>query len=559
MLFKVPRAMSAMHRVLAGNHQWVLLGALLVALVAQRCVVLDRFAFRYTDHDQVLMWYAATEYAHLRVHEPRFYGQNYNTMLEAAFGAPLVLAGIPHAQALPLVTSFLALSPFVLLAVFALRRGLPFTGIASLVLPLTLPLRFHLITSMSRGFVTGGCIACLAALVGLRSATLAGGFLFGLLSAGSISILPNALVLVTPVWVYFAFERRRQAAWLTAAALGAGVAGLLHVAVQYFYVIHPSASFLGDQGGVLASLLGGAAVTRVTSGLSSPGRFLSDVLPTLLGGSVGAAVAILVPPLLLWRARSYAAALASVAGGLVVVMALGLGKVQAGSDSIFYPWSRHFLPLPITLLLYLLWWEMGRRQGGRKGAGAASAVALVLCAAGVVATEWRSIDEVVRQEIVVEQRHVILASTEVVYRNCRLLEIDVRTAQASIVLFPLSNSLPLNYACPAVLEEAFPTLSPQYDRRAWLFETELMKRPRQLLLYDFDWPVAERAMQRFVDVKFVRTRPSVLLVGVDDLSLAEALRGLRIKVRPHQALDPGAPAERVTPGRLPQPGSPRNR
>jgi hypothetical protein len=534
MLFNISRAMGAMHRILAGNRQWALFGALLVALVAQRCLVLDRFAFRYTDHDQVLMWYAATEYAHLRVHEPRFYGQNYNTMLEAAFAAPLVLGGVPHAQALPIVTSFLALSPFVLVGVFALRRGLLFTGIASLALPLTLPLRFHLVTSMPRGFVTGGFVACLAALVGLRSATPAGAFLFGLLSAGSISILPNALVLVIPVCVYVGLEKRGQAAWSMAAVLGAALAGLLHTAVQYFYVTHPAASFLsGDEEGVLTSLLGAQAITRVSSGLSAPGRFLSDVLPTLLGGSVGAAAAILAPPLLLWRARSYSGALASLAGGLCLVVALGLKKVQAGSDSIFYPWSRHFLPLPIALVLYLLWWEMGRRDPAGERVRTGLAVALVLCAAGVVAAERRSIDEVVPKEVAVVQRHVIPARTDVVYRDCRLLEIDVRTTHASIVVFPLSSNLPLNYACPAVLEEPFSTLCPEYDRRAWLFETELARRPRQLLLYDYDWSVAERAMKRFTDVKFMRTRPSVLLVGADDQSLAEVLRGLRIKVRAH--------------------------
>lgn len=534
MLFKLSRAMGAMHRILAGNRQWVLFGALLVALAAQRCLVLDRFAFRYTDHDQVLMWYAATEYAHLRVHEPRFYGQNYNTMLEAALAAPLVLAGVPHAQALPIVTSFLALSPFVMIGVFALRRRLPLTGIASLALPLTLPLRFHLMTCMPRGFVTGGFVASLAALVALRAGTLAGAFLFGLLSAGSISILPNALVLVAPVWVHTVLERWRRAAWLGVAALGAGAGGLLHVAVQHFYMTHPAASFLsGDPEDVLGSLLGAESVTRVSTGVTSVGHFLSDVLPTLLGGPIGAATAILIPPLLLWRARSHAAALASLAGGLLVVLALGLGKVQSGSDSIFYPWSRHFLPLPFALLFYLLWWEMGRRQTLRAEVGAGFGLALVACAAGVVMTQSRAIDEAVPRELVVPQRHVIPARTDVVYRDCRLLEIDVRTTHASIVLFPLSSSLPLNYACPAVLDEPFSTLCPPYDRRTWLFATELASRPRQLLLYDFDWAVAERAMKRFKDAKFMRTRPSVLFVGAEDQSLAEVLRGLRIKVRPH--------------------------
>ena len=62
--------------------------------------MLDQFGFRYVDDDQSIMWYGAVEMSQGRFHEPCFYGQNYNTMLEGFVAIPLLWSGIENALTL---------------------------------------------------------------------------------------------------------------------------------------------------------------------------------------------------------------------------------------------------------------------------------------------------------------------------------------------------------------------------------------------------------------------------------------------------------------------------
>ena len=59
-------------------------------LVADRCLELLRFGFVFCDQDQAILWHGANEAVALRIHEPRWYGQDYNSMLESWLAAPAV-------------------------------------------------------------------------------------------------------------------------------------------------------------------------------------------------------------------------------------------------------------------------------------------------------------------------------------------------------------------------------------------------------------------------------------------------------------------------------------
>ena len=73
--------------------------SLLAGLVAVDFVrVLARFSWVYTDFDQALQWTAAYELLGGSLHEPRFYGQAYNSMVEGWTAAPLVALGLPYAS-----------------------------------------------------------------------------------------------------------------------------------------------------------------------------------------------------------------------------------------------------------------------------------------------------------------------------------------------------------------------------------------------------------------------------------------------------------------------------
>jgi hypothetical protein len=494
------------------------------ALVVQRWVVLDHFGFRYTDNDQVVMWYGATELSHLRFHEPRFYGQDYNTMLESALAAPLVALRVPHAYALPLVTSVLALVPFLLLAGFAHRRKLHVTSVACLALPLMLPLRFHLITSMSRGFVTGALVASIALLIGLSSEARLGAFLFGLLSGLSLSVLPNAVLIVVPATLELVARKRRDTRYLLFVGIGLLLAAAAHLAVQHYYVLHPPLEepllAYEDPSGLLQH-----AVARLRVALAEPQRFLGDVLPTFGGSRYSIWAVVLALPAVLWLRRQAGAALASTGGVAVVVLAFVSGRVHLGSPSIFYSWSRPFLPLPLTLLLYSLWCEQGSRDRlpGRVRAGLTAA--LLVCAGILCVTQLQRVDETVASEMAVPHDTITAGRTDSVERECRRVAAELHGTHTRLALFRRAL---FNYGCAAMFD-SMATLCPEHDRRAWLVRRELPGRPGQILLVGYDRRVEERAIRKFTQVW--RLRPGVLLVRVGDRSLAEAIRRLKLPVR----------------------------
>ena len=62
-------------------------------LILDRLLILYYFGFRFTDIDEMIFWLGANDYARGVFHEPFFYGQNYNYMLEACLAVPFILGG----------------------------------------------------------------------------------------------------------------------------------------------------------------------------------------------------------------------------------------------------------------------------------------------------------------------------------------------------------------------------------------------------------------------------------------------------------------------------------
>ena len=60
-------------------------------IILYKLYILEKFGFKYTDSDQSIMWLGAKDYSNGIFHEPRFYGQDYNTMLESLFSVPFLL------------------------------------------------------------------------------------------------------------------------------------------------------------------------------------------------------------------------------------------------------------------------------------------------------------------------------------------------------------------------------------------------------------------------------------------------------------------------------------
>lgn len=135
------------------RHPFIFALLFCVLLIVDRCYTLFQFGFVYTDIDQTVLWNGVLNYSLGIFHEPFFYGQAYNYMLEAFLAVPLFQAGVPVYIALPIITSFLTLFPFLTLAGFLYHRKHYFYACLVLAFPPLLPVEYNFLTTLPRGFV----------------------------------------------------------------------------------------------------------------------------------------------------------------------------------------------------------------------------------------------------------------------------------------------------------------------------------------------------------------------------------------------------------------------
>ena len=146
-----------------------MLGAAVVLFLLDRAFLFGDFAIRLADDDQALMWTATVEYAHLHVPEPRFFGQTYNTMLEAAVAVPFWCLGMPVWVAVPLATSLLYSAAMLGMAWLAARRSAWLSALLLCLWPLLAPTALGVVATMPRGFVTALPLAVLAIALQART------------------------------------------------------------------------------------------------------------------------------------------------------------------------------------------------------------------------------------------------------------------------------------------------------------------------------------------------------------------------------------------------------
>ena len=113
------------------------------------------FSFNYTGSDDVVFWYGANQFSSGQFIEPYMYGQNYNFMLESLLSVPLISAGVPYNISLPLTTCILGIFPYFIFSLAFYRKEKKEIAFVFVAILLLLPIEHGMLTSMSRGFVSG--------------------------------------------------------------------------------------------------------------------------------------------------------------------------------------------------------------------------------------------------------------------------------------------------------------------------------------------------------------------------------------------------------------------
>jgi hypothetical protein len=498
------------------RKQQIEIGLILIlclAILGIRYQVLLLFGFEFADSDEAIMWNGLTNYADGKFHEPRFYGQAYNTMLEALLAVPLYKLGIPHYKSLAIVTSLLTLFPYFLLASFTYKKKSPFAALLVLSVPLLMPNEYHLLSSLSRGFVSGIFIASFGMIALFYLDKKPAYFLLAFSSFLAYSISANSVLISLPCLFYVFLHNRKNLAFFTYTALGLSLGFAIQSLIDSFYSLHPYYELHSYQLHYSFELL--------WKGLNSLSDFLNQVSPIFWKHAyLWPILLLLIGNILLWK-RNTKLGLTLLFIPFLLIGVLGISKVHDGSDSIFFSLGRMYLGLPILISIIAALLIKTRFNY------LFFLIPLSLSLYNSTALK-ASIIENTKQD----KNHVVtIAKIDYILNECEGIN-EVCSANQVDLLVVVDHYLYdfINYGCPAC-EEDFPkTLFPRYERRTWRLLEDEANVYESILFVD----LSTQLDQKFSFIEPIAKNQNLYLCKNNKLPTIELLNKMNISVRKYK-------------------------
>lgn len=486
--------------------QHAILIVLLGILALDRYQLCREFLFKYTDEDQTIMWLAAHELLQGRIHEPCFYGQDYNSCIEGYLAAPLIAAGLPYHVGVPLVTLVLGLLPFLVLAAVAWRRNHPLVAATALLVPLLLPLRYAMMTGMPRGFITGIAFAALPMLLLLPPSSPTARrrllsrpsepvqdarrrpfpfprawpslryFSAAAVAVFAIQLNPNCLVLLVPVAIYAILTSWRiWQFWVF------GTAGMLAAAPYLLYVHQFYHRFHTDypvylRGRVFTWSFGNFYdfLWSAVAPIGQRSEVLFDLVPQRIAPAHAPAFMLTAfgAVLLLLLARLRIAAVLSALGGiafLFITFAYDRVNDARGGNAVSFPTARMYLAIPV-LLVWLLF-LVNHAPGPYRFSGHLARWATRGALAGMLVTALLAVRSRSAELPAIADREVrtstvcILVPVDLLYATAADVQRAADTHDASLVAVGAMTQKFFAYSLPCLT--TCDTLLPPMERRTW--------------------------------------------------------------------------------------------
>lgn len=447
-------------------NAWPLWLALLITAI-DRLWLLNVFGFRYVGNDDSLFWLGAKDYAHGIFHEPCLYGQSYNMMIESFFAAPFLKMGMAPQIILPLVTAIMALTPFFVFARRELRKGNLAGAVIIAAMPLLLPVEYGMLTSMTRGFVTGVFFLSFWPLAERIRADRFRFILFGVVGGAALLANANSLIVLVALVVPEFVKERKNFRFYLFAALGALPFYLAHLGIAHYYKTHHD--------GVLHEITE-EMLTFSTDHWSLAISSLADFFRWLFpfwddGGAMGLLVVGGIG-IYLFTQKKPVEGWALLAALFVIIISLGFPKIHDGGKNVLMPFSRMFIALPLLLGLALA--QLVEIAGiPFRAVMIGSAVLVVVLTQKLIVTGDEVRAALASEEISpVEVRPVDELQRETSYIA------QVAKEQGADILVALGapykyHDLQLWCHTGEVWNKDFPqTLVPQYERRWWRYLDE---------------------------------------------------------------------------------------
>ena len=487
---------------------------LLLALVLViRLATLIEFGFQFTGSDDLTFWQGAIDYSQGVFHEPFFYAQNYNFMLESFVAAPLLWLGIPVYIALPIVSTFMGVFPFVVISWALFQRKLVFPAFVFLLLPITLPIEYDVMTSITRGFTSGLFFSGFLIFPLLNSKTSKYFWVLGLTVAVGYLFNPNSLILAFPVCLFLWIENIKNPRFYVYFILPIIPILLLKMWAESFY--DGNSDYLVHRMWKLDF-----SFSMLMEAFGNLDKYFKYIMPVFWKGGWMVVFAILAMGLKIWK-HNWKKGLSLVLGVIFILALMGVNKVNDGKDVIFFSSTRMFLGVPFILGLAILWWYQEFKKSQEW-------ITLTLTLAISVFFIKISIYPMVVKAHTTETNYgqVAIKQLDVLTTECDQIEKMVRENNVDFVVFVPwgKRNVPeiefYNYGCPSVTEVSFSSVMNIYERRTWVYLKEKTNTRKSFLLFNPNISKLDSITQ-VMDCRLIQQDPNVVLLKNNSKSLEE--------------------------------------
>lgn len=491
----------------------VLFTCLLVLLLAARFTTLFYYGFEFTGNDDVVFWQMAHDYAHGVFHEPFFYGQNYNFGLEPFLAVPLVWLNVPFYIGLPIISSLLGIFPFVFFAVVLFRRGFVLPSYFFLIIPLTLPIEYDILTSVSRGFTSGLAATAFLVFPLLQPTSKKSFVIFGLATAVGFVLNPNSVVFSFPIGLFLLIENyKKPAFYLLSIAVGIPFLALKYWAEQFYeindeYIVH----FMWELTYSFNLLL---------EGLSYLDRYFRHLTPVLWVGNWLILIVLVILGIVLLK-KNQQKGVIFLATLFIALAFMGINKVNDGMKTIFLTPVRMYLSIPLILALGLFWLPIHQRFFK-------NAQLVVFTVAISVFLVKISVYPTVINQLTQKTNYgsVAIQPIENIEKQCTELDALLKQHTVDLVVFmpTWDRNVPeiefLNYSCSLLLNNELNSVMNVYERRTWQFLDAKNNAHQNVLLFNHSIENIEDYRTQ-IDFEIISEHPRILLLKNNNKTLPE--------------------------------------
>jgi len=499
----------------------IVCAVLLVLVLTIRWRILFDFCFLITDCDQLLLWDAANDMHKGIFHEPCFYGQSYNPLVEPLFAQPFIFLGMPLRYALPLVSWIFGLFPYLLFSWAFLKQKKYLTLAFTFAYMLWLPIEFHAIDSMPRGYVPACAFASIGIYLAMFTDKSSRFFWFGFMSLVAITISQNCVFLIVPVGIYLWLVHIKDLKFYLHVIAGLIVALPLPVYIYWFYHTHPA--------NIVHLIEYTFGFDTFTDTLSEIQVYFNFLTPDAKNKLIVVTLGYILFAIVCFAKKNIKAGIAILCGLMILYFSFWFDKVEDGTDSLFFSSVRIFLGVPLVVIIFSYWTESSFKIKSYRGWQ--FSILSFLLVIGIICSSERNRYFKAKLYRPSSDTDVVSGKrVDSLIDYCNHLKVLCTENHTNLVI--LENlQVGADYMCPA-LNYPFKILRPSYERRTWDMKQEDTTIRTGFIYFPLYPDSLLMALPVNLDIKSTKD-PTGFLINTHGRGVFDILKDMKVVVRPH--------------------------